>query len=77
MTRWAVLAPIPFMDWIVGTSPLAMASLTSDGDREDNMVRAVLAPTPETEINKRNTSRSALSAKPNKVCESSFTSKSV
>src|SRR5690606_15250326 len=59
-TRWAVLAPIPFTDWIVTISFVAIASKTWSGAKDDNIVLAVLAPTPETLINNLNISRSAI-----------------
>jgi hypothetical protein len=41
------------------------------------MVLAILAPTPETDINNLNTSRSTLLENPNNVCESSRTCKCI
>src|SRR5690606_18297045 len=74
-TLWAVLAPIPFIDCIVAISFVAMASKTCSGAKDDSMVLAVLAPTPETLINNLNISRSATLENPYNVWASSRTSK--
>src|SRR5690606_9424758 len=57
---------------MVGASPWATASLIWEGDREDNMVLAVLGRIPETDNNNLNISRSDFSEKPNRVWESSL-----
>ena len=52
-----------------------MPSLTCFGVNEDNIVLAVLAPMPLTEINSLKISRSATDENPYNVCESSRTNK--
>ena len=52
----AVFAPIPLIFFRRAWSPEAIADSSSGADRELNMTRAVLAPTPETPISDLNTS---------------------
>ena len=56
--RWAVLAPMPFTAWMVFTSSLAMALLSSLTVSELRMSLAVLQPTPDTEMSSSKRSRS-------------------
>ena len=57
------------------TFPEIIAFWISSGEREDNIVLAVLAPIPETEINFLKRFLSILSKNPKSVCESSLTCK--
>ena len=62
--RSAVFAPIPFTDFKMPTFSEAMVCSRSEGVSYDSIMRAVLAPTPDTEISNRNNSRSRRSVKP-------------
>src|SRR5690554_2364141 len=73
--RCAVFAPIPLADWMVRKSLVAMASTICSGVKEDNMVLAVLAPTPETLISSLKTSLSTRVENPYSRCASSRTIK--
>ena len=50
MMRWAVFAPTPFTAFSFLSSPLTITISSSDGAIADNIMRAVLAPTPLTPI---------------------------
>ena len=53
MTRWAVFRPIPLTLLIIRSSPLAMALQSSAGVMDESIMRAVLAPTPDTVMSMR------------------------
>ena len=55
------------MDWTELTSSVFIEEIISPVVIEESIVLAVLAPTPETEINNLNKLRSDLLRKPNKV----------
>ena len=67
MTLCAVFAPIPFTDCIKGMFSEAIACCISSAVIEDNIVLAILGPTPETEINNLKTALSVLVIKPKRV----------
>ena len=64
ITRWAVFRPMPFTVFSRLAFPVLMAFINSEGDRAERIMRAVLPPMPDTEINSRNSSRSCLSINP-------------
>ena len=53
MMRWAVFSPMPFTLLMSFSLLLAMASHSSAGERLESIMRAVLAPTPDTEMSMR------------------------
>ncbi len=68
----AVFAPIPLTLLSLEWSPYAITVSSSGADIDDNIMRAVDAPTPDTASNSRNRERSRLSMNPNSTCASSL-----
>ena len=64
ITRWAVLAPMPLMDWMARTSSVAMAFKTSPTLMEERIRRAVFGPMPFTESRSLKSSRYSSFMKP-------------
>ena len=64
ITRWAVFKPIPFTVFSKLAFSVLITFINSEGDKAERIMRAVLPPMPDTEISRRNSSRSCLSAKP-------------
>ena len=62
--RWAVFAPTPFTDLKSATLLPAIALEKSSTFIDDMIMRAILGPTPDTEISRRKASRSFLVLKP-------------
>ena len=69
--RWAVFVPIPLTATREFSSLSAIARTSSDGDREERIIRAVLGPTPGTVVSIKNSSRSSIPAKPKSTWASS------
>lgn len=64
MSLCALFKPIPFTDLSLVTSSQRMASLSSEGEREDNIILAEDAPIPDTEVIFLNKALSSSEEKP-------------
>ena len=62
---------MPFTPFNIFTLPEAITCSNSGGVNDDKIMRAVLGPTPETDMSKRNNSLSLRSRKPYKMYASS------
>ena len=71
MTRCAVFRPMPLTVFYTPVFSVLMTLISSLGESAERIMRAVLPPMPDTEINCRKSSRSCLSAKPYKMYASS------
>jgi hypothetical protein len=64
MMRWAVFRPMPFTVFNNLSLPELITPHSSEGDKADRIIRAVLPPMPDTEISNKNNSRSCLVENP-------------
>ena len=71
MMRCAVRSPIPFTVFSIFSLPEEMTLHSSAGDMAERIMRAVLAPTPDTVMRSRNISRSCLVENPKRAYASS------
>ena len=64
ITRCAVFSPMPFTAFSILAFSVLITFTSSAGERAESIIRAVLPPMPDTEINSKNSSRSCLSTNP-------------